>query len=258
MLRRPYKLAASQVGEGRPLLLLHGVGSSSAVWEPLVKKLDRTQWQITTVDLLGFGKSPRPYWNQYDVKEHGRAVRATLRKLKIREPLTIVGHSMGCLVAAHVAVKRPGTVGWLVLYEPPLFADVDEFRKHTRVRERYFQVFEYILAHPEMLLTKRRLLKLVRKMYGLRLSEEDWLPFERSLRNTIMQQRLYEDLQSVSMPTDIIHGRLDLVVTRTEVKAMFKARSNVRMHVVNHMHSVTPKAAAYIAKLLNRSGMLKK
>jgi pimeloyl-ACP methyl ester carboxylesterase len=220
------------------------------VWEPLVKKLDQAAWRVVTVDLLGFGRSPKPEWSPYDVTEHSKAVRATLKKLKVDEPVVIVGHSMGCLVAAHVAMRRPKSVARLVLYEPPLFADLDEFKTHKAVRERYFKVFEYILAHPEMLLTKKRLLKLVRKLYGLRMSEEDWLPFERSLRNTIMQQSLYEDLQSVTMPTDIIYGRLDFVVTRAEVRAMFQARPNVHIHLVNRMHSVTPRAAGFIARLL--------
>jgi cis-3-alkyl-4-acyloxetan-2-one decarboxylase len=250
VLRRPYKLAAHQVGEGKPILLLHGLGSSSAVWEPMVKKLDHAKWRVITVDLLGFGKSPRPEWSPYDVHEHSKSVRATLKKLKITEPVVIVGHSMGCLVAANVAMRRPKSVARLVLYEPPLFADLDEFQTHKAIRERYFKVFEYILAHPEMLLTRRRLLRLVRKVYGLRMGEEDWLPFERSIRNTIMQQQLYEDLQSVTMPTDIIFGRLDFVVTRAQVDAMFKARPNVHLHIVNHMHSVSARAAAFIAGLL--------
>jgi pimeloyl-ACP methyl ester carboxylesterase len=250
VLRRPYKLASHHVGQGKPILLLHGLGSNHEVWEPLVKKLDHSKWQVITVDLLGFGESPKPEWNPYDAREHGKAIRATLKKLKVREPLTVVGHSMGCLVAAHLAASRPKSVKRLVLYEPPLFAELDEFQLHTNLRGQYFKVFEYLLAHPEMLLTKKRLLKLVRKIYGFHLSEEDWIPLERSMRNTIMEQRLYEDLKGMKTKTDIIYGRLDFVVTRAQVKAMFATHANIHLHLVNHMHSVSARAAVFIARLL--------
>jgi cis-3-alkyl-4-acyloxetan-2-one decarboxylase len=249
-LRRPYRLAADDVGQGKPVLLLHGVGSSRQVWAPLIKKLDSAKWRVISVDLLGFGTSPRPEWSPYDVRSHVASVRATLKRLKITEPLTLVGHSMGCLVAANLAARRPVSVERMVLFEPPLFADSAEYAQHTSMRDRYFKVFEYMLAHPQMLLTKKRLLRLVRKLYGLRMSEEDWLPFERSMRNTIMRQNLYNDLKGTRIPTDIIYGRLDFVVTRAQVSAMFETQANIRLHIVNRMHSVSPRAAVFIARLL--------
>jgi cis-3-alkyl-4-acyloxetan-2-one decarboxylase len=250
VLRRPYKLSVEDVGTGKPIVLLHGVGASKQVWAPLIKKLDQTKWRVIAVDLLGFGTSPRPDWNPYDVREHSKSVRATLKRLKIAGPITLVGHSMGCLVAAHLAARRPKSIERLVLYEPPLFADSEEFSKHKSIRDRYFKVFEYMLVHPKMLLTHKRLLKLVRKFYGVAMSEDDWLPFERSLRNTIMQQRLYNDLKGIKILTDIIYGRLDFIVTRAQVAAMFETQANIRLHIVSGMHSVSARAAGFIARLL--------
>jgi cis-3-alkyl-4-acyloxetan-2-one decarboxylase len=243
-------LSFEATGTGKPVVLLHGVGASKKVWEPLVKKLDPNKWRVIAVDLLGFGKSPRPDWSPYDVKEHSKSVRATLRRLRIKEPITLVGHSMGCLVAANVATRWPKSVERMVLYEPPLFADSVEFSKHKSMRDRYFKVFEYVLTHPSMLLTQKRLLRLARKLYGMQMSQEDWLPFERSLRNTIMQQHLYNDLKGIKIPTDIIYGRLDFVVTRAQVAAMFETQANIRLHIVNRMHSVSARAAVFIARLL--------
>ncbi|MFN8160270.1 MAG: alpha/beta fold hydrolase [Solirubrobacterales bacterium] len=44
-------------GEGEPLLLLHGLGATGAIWEPVVGRLSRER-EVIAVDLPGFGRSP--------------------------------------------------------------------------------------------------------------------------------------------------------------------------------------------------------
>src|SRR5688572_20917551 len=138
VLRRPYLLAVTDTGgPGKVVLLLHGLGTSGEAWRPLVSQLKGEAWRVITLDLLGFGQSPRPEWNSYSVEDHARAVIATLRRLGVRkQKLTLVGHSMGCLVASHIAARRPRRVQRLVLYEPPVFAQVPDFPRHERSRSR--------------------------------------------------------------------------------------------------------------------------
>lgn len=251
LLRRPYKLAVIDQGEGEPLVLLHGLGASGDTWSPLLKRLKPMQWRTIAPDLLGFGESPRPDWNKYSVQDHARSVIATLNQLGIREPVTIVGHSMGCLIAAHIATKYPRRVKRMVLYAPPLFADEPVYRKHARKRERYFLFFEYVAAHPQMAFLQHRWLwKLAKKMAGIDLDEERWLPFERSLRNTIMEQRAYNELVTLRVPTDIVHGRLDFIVIRTEVDKMLRSNPFVTLHAVTGMHGISAVAAKYLAGLI--------
>lgn len=251
LLRRPYKLAVIDQGSGEPLVLLHGLGASGEIWLPLLKRLKQADWHIITPDLLGFGESPRPDWSNYSVQDHARSIMATLNAMGVRQPVTIVGHSMGCLIAAHIATKYPRRVKRMVLYAPPLFADEPVFRKHARKRERYFLFFEYVAAHPQMAFLQRRWLwRLAKRMAGINLDEEKWLPFERSLRNTIMEQRAYNELVALRVPTDIIHGRLDFVVIRTEVDKMLRANPYVTLHAVTGMHGISVVAATYLAKLL--------
>lgn len=251
ILRRPYKLAAIEQGSGEPLVLLHGLGTSGDTWSPLLKRLKPTRWHTIAPDLLGFGESPRPDWSKYSVQDHARSVIATLNTLGIREPVTIVGHSMGCLVAAHIAAKYPRRVKRMVLYAPPLFADDPVYRKHARKRERYFLFFEYVAAHPQMAFLQHRWLwKLAKRMAGIDLDEERWLPFERSLRNTIMEQRAYDELIALRVPTDIVHGRLDFIVIRTEVDKMLRSNPFVTLHAVTGMHGISTVASKYLANLI--------
>ena len=203
-------------------------------------------------DLLGFGASPKPQWSQYQVADHARQVVAALRRRGVQRPVTLVGHSMGCLVAVHIAANHPKLVKRLVLYEPPLYAEDPDFRSHMKRREQYFALYEFIAAHPQLAFVRAHFFwRVAKRLVGLQLSEEMWAPFQRSLRNTIMQQTAYQELHNITVPTDIIHGRFDLIVTRRELRAMYRSNHNITWHTVSDVHGISQRSAKYLAALLN-------
>lgn len=249
--RRPYRLAVQVVGEGRtPVVLLHGIGASGQVWAPLLSRLDPAKYQAVIPDLLGFGASPKPQWPSYGVDDHVRAVQGALRRVGVRRGAIIVGHSMGCLVASHLAASQPGLAKRLILYEPPLLGELPDFPKHTKRSERYKSLFEYIASHPQLAHVEAHLLwRTARKLWGLHLSEEEWVPFERSLRNTILEQRAYDELQAIAVRTDIVYGRLDLVVIRRGIEKLFAHNKRIRLHVVTDFHGISARSARYLLAL---------
>lgn len=253
-LRRPYSLKCTDTGRGDDVVvLLHGIASSKTVWRKLVDILPSDNWRIIAPDLLGFGDSPRPQWNKYTVSEHARMVVALIKSKNIRGTVTLVGHSMGCLVAAQIAATKPWLIKRLVLYEPPLLGQVPEFPGYSKHSERYKVLFEYIASNPKVAqLNNKTMWEVARKVYGFHLSQERWLPFERSLRNTILSQQAYQQLKDVDLPTDIVYGRLDLVVIRRGIKEMFKHNPNVALHLVTDIHGVTARSARYLANLIQR------
>jgi pimeloyl-ACP methyl ester carboxylesterase len=252
-LRQPYKLSSVDVGHGSNVaVLLHGLGSSNDMWPRLIGRLAPEHWRIIAPDLLGFGESPRPQWNKYSTHEHARMVIALLRRKRIKGQVTLVGHSMGCLVAAHIAAIKPRLVKQLVLYEPPLLGEIPEFPMHTKRSARYKTLFEYIASNPKVVqLNNKTMWRVARKIYGMHLSQERWLSFEMSLRNTILSQKAYNQLKAIKVPTDIVYGRLDLVVIRRGVEDMFKHNTNVKLHLVTDGHSLSESSANYLAGLLN-------
>ena len=90
-------LAWSESGEGPPLVLLHGLGSSRRRWDPLVERL--TGFRCVAVDLPGHGDSPD---EGCDVASAAVAVGALLRELRLDRP-PVIGHSLGANVALLVA-----------------------------------------------------------------------------------------------------------------------------------------------------------
>lgn len=114
--------AASWTITGRPdlppLVLIHGLGGSSRAWDRLVP-LVADRRRIVLVDLLGFGTAAAHGDRTRTIEGHARAVRSALRSAGIDEPATVVGHSMGGLVATAVATQAPDSVDALVLVNTP-------------------------------------------------------------------------------------------------------------------------------------------
>lgn len=105
------RLYFQTAGAGAPLVLLHGLGASSADWESQVPEFAR-HYHVIVPDLRGHGASDRA--GDYSVPQFARDTWQLLDHLRARAPV-LVGHSMGGAVAMQMALDRPGTVPALVL-----------------------------------------------------------------------------------------------------------------------------------------------
>lgn len=105
------RLYYQSTGVGPPLVLLHGLGSSSADWEYQVPVLAR-HFQVIAPDLRGHGASDRT--GDYGVERFAADTWALLDHLGIERP-TLLGYSMGGAVAMQMALDRPGRIPRLIL-----------------------------------------------------------------------------------------------------------------------------------------------
>ena len=117
-------------GGGPPLVLLHGWAMHSGLWGPLVPRLARRH-RVHAVDLPGHGESPAP--PRFTLDGVVDALDAAFGT--DGAPLTLVGWSLGGLVAMHWALARPDRVGRLVLIATsPRFVAADDW-PHAMARE---------------------------------------------------------------------------------------------------------------------------
>ena len=95
------------IGQGQPLVLLHGWGMHSGVWQPLIKKLS-AQYMLYLVDLPGMGNSRpiEPY--------HLHALADEVAQV-IPGVSDVLGWSLGGLVAQRIALNQPDRIRRLVL-----------------------------------------------------------------------------------------------------------------------------------------------
>ncbi|WP_398958334.1 alpha/beta fold hydrolase [Streptomyces sp. GC420] len=106
--RRAYRLA----GSGPAVVLIHGIGDSSATWADLIPGL-AGRHTVIAPDLLGHGASDKPRAD-YSVAAYANGVRDLLGVLGI-ERVTLVGHSLGGGVAMQFAYQFPERTDRLVL-----------------------------------------------------------------------------------------------------------------------------------------------
>ncbi len=104
-------------GEGRPLLLLHGLGLSSFFWEWNLESLSRS-FQAIAPDLPGFGQSGRLL--RYRWESVVRLLKSLIDDLRL-ESFDLIGHSMGGALACEIAADLKGRVGRLILVAPAGF-----------------------------------------------------------------------------------------------------------------------------------------
>ncbi|MFI9564680.1 alpha/beta fold hydrolase [Streptomyces rishiriensis] len=106
--RRAFRMA----GAGSALVLVHGIGDSSATWAGLIPALARTHTVIAP-DLLGHGDSDKPRAD-YSVAAYANGLRDLLSALGV-ESATLVGHSLGGGVAMQFAYQFPERTERLIL-----------------------------------------------------------------------------------------------------------------------------------------------
>jgi pimeloyl-ACP methyl ester carboxylesterase len=107
------------VGQGPPLLLLHGFDSCFLEFRRLVPLL-AADHQLFIPDLFGFGFSPRPADADYSpqgVLAHLEALVGRIRAT-CTEPIGLIGASMGGSVAVELARRQPQAIARLLLLAP--------------------------------------------------------------------------------------------------------------------------------------------
>lgn len=104
-------------GNGPEALFIHGIGSSSASWNPVLPALQSSLSPIT-MDLHGHGDSGKPA-SGYLYQDYIADVERVLHALKLDNPI-IIGHSLGGIVALWWAAQNPATARAVVAVDSPL------------------------------------------------------------------------------------------------------------------------------------------
>jgi pimeloyl-ACP methyl ester carboxylesterase len=103
-------------GEGKPLLLVHGIGQSLYTWFKNIDCFEKKGYRVIAIDLAGFGYSSQPNI-YYTIEETTIILKAFMDKLSI-EDAHVVGFSTGALSAICLAHDYPSLVDKLVLISP--------------------------------------------------------------------------------------------------------------------------------------------
>ena len=107
-----YRTHFIAAGEGRPVLLVHGVGGSMLTYQHNIEELAAVA-RVYALDLPGHGLSELPDAD-YSAENGGSYLCSFIEEV-CGEPAALVGISAGGLMCAHAAVERPDLVTRLML-----------------------------------------------------------------------------------------------------------------------------------------------
>ena len=123
------RMAVEIEGEGEPVLMIHGLGGTSNTFTPVLGALARHR--TIRFDLPGSGRSHRVE-SPLSLALFLDKTRVVMQRAGV-ERVHVVAHSMGTIIAAHLAASEPGRVASLSLFGP-LLAPPEPARAAIRAR----------------------------------------------------------------------------------------------------------------------------
>jgi cis-3-alkyl-4-acyloxetan-2-one decarboxylase len=237
-------------GEGDLIILLHGIENDGSFWNPAAFAL-ASRNRVVAFDLLGFGASPRPLDIAYSADDQIAALDETLASLlrNSEEPFTLVGHSVGAIIAAHYARLHPTRVKRLVLFSMPMNIShvAAGGRKRDKARAAFVDNFGAL---------RERGLKLARNksVRGVLGVDRLWryIPSLRTLANAIEVECVADDLLAVpDIPVTAIHGTRDPFVVPEYTEELANLRPGIEVVRIDAGHDIATEKTVDTVRIID-------
>jgi pimeloyl-ACP methyl ester carboxylesterase len=113
-----YKVHYYAIGpeNGKPMVLVHGLGGNAAEWHNLMPYLAYAGFRVYAPDLAGYGKSEQPADFSYSVADEANIVLGFMDTLELKQ-VDLGGVSMGGWIAQLIAAHHPERVQRLMLFD---------------------------------------------------------------------------------------------------------------------------------------------
>lgn len=110
------------IGEGKPVMLVHGFGEDHTIWHDQVEAL-KSKFQLIVPDLPGSGRSA--FTGNVSMEAMAEVLKNILDELQVGECI-MIGHSMGGYVVLAFAEKYPQMLTAFGLFHSTAYADSEE------------------------------------------------------------------------------------------------------------------------------------
>lgn len=246
-----HRLFLREQGSGHPIVLLHGVPTSSFLWRRVLPVVAR-DYRGLAPDLLGFGRSEKPASGDYTVTGQADLLGRLLDQLGL-ERYALVGHDFGALVAAELLARRSGQVSHLVIlntsFRPERWSGPSPL---WLLRLPLLGELAMALARPWMLRLAMR--PFLAKPGRLTRADLDgyWEPFERGFRATLLRlyrsapmttedfRRWREALSRLAVPCLIAWGARDPAFRADEARELARLIPGARLVLFAHASHFLP------------------
>src|SRR3989344_1093017 len=190
------------IGQGRPMLILHGWGSKSDRWQAVAELLAQKNFQCIIPDLPGFGQSQEPnmVWNLNNYVEW--VLEFSQKIPQLNKSFYLLGHSFGGALGSKFSIKYNQKVERLFLVGAACIRKKTIKKQVLGRVSKFVKLFSFLPMYP---LAKKAFYKFV-------VGGNDYLRARGIMKETflkVISDDLSQLLASVKVPTVIIWGDKD-------------------------------------------------
>lgn len=212
-------VAPTQLANGRTVVLFHGKNFGGYYWGDVIKSLTGRGFRVIVPDQIGFGKSSKAFIH-YSFHQLARWNKALLDTLKIQRA-SVLGHSMGGMLATRFALMYPEKTEKLLLENPIGLEDYRRFIPYITTEEQYKTELK---ATPESIrkyyqssyftLWKPNYEELVRIAGGVTNSSDfsRWARVAAMTYSMIYEQPVVYEFYNIRVPTILFIGKEDKTI----------------------------------------------
>ncbi len=245
------RLAIREEGTGPPVLFLHALGASSRYFAGRLGPLPAT-YHCVMPDLLGFGRSPKPNI-AYTIEDHLSALHRTLDRLSLTaQPMVMIGHSLGAILAAEYAARYPAHVRGLVLLSLPSYQskaeaqayiiEHGEWMARATVRNgRVAHGIHLVLAtfRPLVAFLAGRLSHAVPAAVAEDAMTHTWHSYSRTLEHCVLSHNVLPALTALgTMPILALHGDADPAAPLAAVQSLAAQLPTITLRILPGTHHI--------------------
>jgi pimeloyl-ACP methyl ester carboxylesterase len=234
-----------EIGEGEPIVFVHGISGSWQNWLENLPHFSHSHRAIA-LDLPGFGSSPMPSW-PIDMQAYGRLLHDFCEKLGLGKEVTLVGNSMGGLVAAEAVLAEPQRFRRLVLVSAAGFINtwlphqrgVATSRAWSRFGARVGALARFSVTHP---LARWLNFRFVIRYPGRLRKELLWeqvnsgvpCPGFADALTALIEYDARDRLEEIEIPVMIIWGFEDWVISAAAALSYHRRIPQSRLEIFEH------------------------
>lgn len=228
-----------EAGSGRPLVLLHGSGPGVSAWQNWQRVIPRLaqKYRVIAPDIVGFGFTKRPEDREPNIKLWVAHLSGLLEALDL-DQVTLVGNSFGGALSLAIMGRHPERIHSLVLMGTPAgefeqtggLADSYNFEPTLENMEAMMQRFPYdpAIVTREMVEARFAVAKVNSGMDTIRKLQPK--PSEGD-KPRIVRGMPLEQLDAITVPALILHGREDRVIPLDVAVRMHRHLAKSELHV---------------------------
>lgn len=225
-------ISYSDVGQGRPLVLIHAFPSDQRLWVPQQNELNK-KFRVITVDLWGFGLSSETDGQAVTMEQYADEVKQLLDALHIDNAI-IGGESMGGYVSLAFAKKYSAILSGLVLSNTQSIADSPETKA-----KREAAALDVLNNGPAQFINglTPKLLSVnaddaTREALNNILNEQSAKGIASALRGMALRDDASDVLVNLQIPVLIITSELDNLISPQQSKNMHEIAKNSKLIVI--------------------------